>query len=120
MRGLSGQQLLRRPVRLRGIELGRAFDLVLDPVGERVLGFDVLCGDGAHRFLPISAAEARPGEITIRSPLTLLDPAQLAFYREHGTTLTELRAAAVEDVVLADDGVVAELVQKRDGDGAAV
>ena len=59
MRGLHGQDLLRRPVRLRGIQLGRAVDLILDAAGTRVVGFDVLCGDGTHRFLPLSAAEAQ-------------------------------------------------------------
>ena len=92
MEGLRGEELLRRPVRLRGIQLGRAVDLILDEAGTRVLGFDVLCGDGEHRFLPIAAAEDAPGEIAVRSALTLVDVDQLAFYRRYGTTLTALRA----------------------------
>jgi hypothetical protein len=117
MRGVRGQELLRRPVRVRGIELGRAFDLILDPSGERVIGFDVMCGDGRHRFLPFSAAEAGNAEISVRSSLTLLDPGELAFYRERGTTLTALREE-LDDVVLDRDGGVAERVPKRDGDAA--
>ena len=62
-------------------ELGRAVDLILDESARRVLGFDVLCGDGEHRFLPLAAAEAAPGQIAVRSALTLLDPDELAFYR---------------------------------------
>ncbi len=107
VRGLTGEQLLRRPVRVRGIQLGRAVDMILDAGAHRVLGFDVLCGDGEHRFLPISAAEAQPGEITVRSSLTLLDRAELAFYRERGTTLSALRTEDPSDVVLGDGGVVA-------------
>ena len=91
MEGLRGEELLHRPVRLRGISLGRAVDLILDEAGERVLGFDVLCGDGEHRFLPIAAAEPAPGHIAVRSALTLLDSEELAFYRQRGTSLTALR-----------------------------
>ena len=120
MRGLLGQELLQRPVRLRGIQLGRAVDLILDPAGRRVLGFDVLCGDGAHRFLPVAVAETRPGEISVRSSLTLLDPAELAFYRERGTTLTALQADELEDVVLDADGAVAERVPRRNGGASGV
>jgi hypothetical protein len=114
MRGLHGQELLRRPVRLRGIELGRAVDLILDPTGQRVVGFEVLCGDGAHRFLPLSAAEPHADQIAVRSSLTLLDAGELAFYRERGTTLTALQVDELEDVVLGDDGRVAARLP-RDG-----
>jgi hypothetical protein len=104
MRGLHGQDLLRRPVRLRGIQLGRAVDLILDAAGTRVVGFDVLCGDGAHRFLPLSAAEAQLDQIEVRSALSLLDTAELAFYRERGTTLAALRLEEVDDGVLGAGG----------------
>ena len=114
MRGLTGDELLQRRVRVRGIELGRLADLILDPAGRRVIGFDVLCGDGEHRFLPIAAAESHAGEITVRSSLTLLDGAELSFYRERGTTLTALRSQDPADVVLGDDGVVAG--RARNGD----
>jgi hypothetical protein len=118
MRGLHGQELLRRPVRLRGIELGRAVDLILDRGCRRVVGFDVLCGDGAHRFLPLSAADAHPDQNTVRSSLTLLDADELAFYRERGTTLTALRVDELADIVLGEDGEVAERLPP-DGDGVA-
>ena len=118
MRGVRGQELLRRPVKIRGIQLGRAHDLILDPDAERVLGFDVLCGDGEHRFLPFSAAEASSREISVRSSLTLLDQGELAFYRERGTTLTALREEELDDVVVDGDGGVTERLPKRDGDAA--
>jgi hypothetical protein len=92
--GLTGHELLQRPVRVRGIQLGRAVDLILDAAGRRVIGLDVLCGDGEHRFLPIAAAEPQAGEIAVRSSFSLLGGDELAFYRERGTTLTELRSTA--------------------------
>jgi hypothetical protein len=92
MGSVPGEELLRQPVLLRGIELGRAVDLILDTEGERVLGVDVLCGDGQHRFLPIAAAETLPDRIDVRSALTLLDAGQLAFYRERGISLRALRS----------------------------
>lgn len=84
MRGLSAGALLRRPVRLRGVRLGETVDLILDPEGTRVLGFDVLCGDDVHRFLPFPAAELAGGGVAVASTLTLLDEDQRAFYRRHG------------------------------------
>ena len=116
MRGLHGQDLLRRPVRLRGIQLGRAVDLILDAAGRRALGFDVLCGDGEHRFLPLSAAEPHPDQITVRSALSLLDTAELAFYRERGTTLAALRLEELDDVVLGAGGEVRERLPLAGGD----
>lgn len=113
MRGLSGTELLRRPVEVRGIRIGRPVDLILDAEGRRVLGLEVLCGDGAHRFLPISAAEPHGDRIDVRSTLTLLGGAELAFYRERGTTLSALRTDKLGDIVLGEDGVVAGRLPPR-------
>ena len=84
MRGHSAGALLRRPVRLRGVRLGETVDLILDPEGTRVLGFDVLCGDEVHRFLPFPAAELAGGGVVVTSTLSLLDEDQRAFYRRYG------------------------------------
>jgi hypothetical protein len=92
--GLTGDERLQRPVRLRGIQLGRAVDLILDAAGRRVIGFEVLCGDGEHRFLPIAAAETHADEIAVRSSFSLLGGDELAFYRERGTSLVALRSDA--------------------------
>ena len=54
-RVLAGE-LLRLPVRTNGIEIGRPVDVIVDPARNRALGFDVLCRDESHRFLPLSAA----------------------------------------------------------------
>jgi sporulation protein YlmC with PRC-barrel domain len=113
---VSGAVLL--PVRLRGIDLGRAIELVVDLDVRRVLGFEVRCGDDVHRFLPLAAAHVRDREIAVASSLTLLD--ELAFYRGRGHGLGALRGARVataagklgtlRDVVFDADGSIRELV----------
>ena len=121
--GRSATGLLRRPVLLRGIRLGRSVDAVLDAAGSRVLGLDVLCGDGAHRFLPLSAVEARETALVVRSALILLDEAQLRFYRARGRSLRELLdtpqgdGARLADLLLGPDGVVVESVVRDGGNG---
>ena len=94
MKGLTGDDLLRLPVRVNGIELGNPVDLILDR-RRRVVGFDVRCGDERRRFLPLAVARVHEHEIDISSPLLLLEEAQLSFYCEDGTTLSALRGARV-------------------------
>jgi hypothetical protein len=104
VRGLQAEELLRRPVLVRGIRLGRIADVLFDPDGARVVGFDVLCGDEVHRFLPLPAAALVDGGLEVDSSLTLLDEETLAFYRGRGLALSaaeELRDA----VVVANGGV---------------
>ncbi|HZE28512.1 MAG TPA: hypothetical protein VE055_00335 [Gaiellaceae bacterium] len=116
MRGLRGDELLRRPVRLRGIELGRPVDLFLHPREPQALGLDVLCGDERHRFLPVSAAEVRGDHVEPTSPLVLLDLRDDSFYRREARSLSALRRTAVdgglalEDVVLDRGWRIVELV----------
>jgi hypothetical protein len=100
--GHRASTLLRQPVVLRGIRLGEIESILLDAEEPRVLGFDVLCGDGANRFLPFGAARPRAGAIEIDSSLTLLEARELAFYRERGRSL----AAAPElgDAIVEADG----------------
>jgi hypothetical protein len=89
---------------LRGIRLGEIENLLLDAEEPRVLGFDVLCGDGANRFLPFGAARMRSGAIETDSSLTLLEPRELEFYRRRGRSL----AAAPElgDAIVGSDGAL--------------
>jgi hypothetical protein len=120
MSGVSAKRLLRLPVRVRGIELGRPVDLVLDRAHTRALGFEVLCGDEERRFLPLAVATVRESELEIRSSLALLDPAELAFYTKRGSTLGALRGCGVVrrrtllgelvDLTLAADGTIVSLV----------
>jgi hypothetical protein len=113
MRGLQADALLRRPVLLRGIRLGRVDDVLFDPDATRILGFDVLCGDALHRFLPFPAADISRDGLVVGSPLTLLDSEELAFYRRHGRSLAD---GGVRDAVVSPDGLVAS--EDGVGDGA--
>jgi len=116
MRHLTGDDVLRRPVRVRGIELGRTVDLILDRGMGRVVGLEVRCGDGVHRFLPAAAAEPFPDRIVVRSSFALLDEGELDFYLRHGTSLTTLRREDPADVELDEDWAVIGRVGGRNGD----
>lgn len=117
---LSAEALLRLPVRLRGIAIGRPVDVIVDIDGRRALGLDLLCKDETHRFLPLSAASFESDEITVSSALTLLSEGELAFYRRQARTLRDLRGGRVrhgrrevgrlQDLLIAPDGGIAELV----------
>jgi hypothetical protein len=120
MKGVSALHLLRLPVRVHGIELGRPLDLVLDREHTRALGFEVLCGDEERRFLPLAVATVRETELELRSSLGLLDEAELAFYTKRGSTFGALRGCGVvrarsmlgelADLKLATDGTIASVV----------
>ena len=125
-RALSATSLLGRPVRLRGIRLGRPTDVLLDPASMRVVGLEVACGDDARRFLPLGAARVRDDEIAVRSALLLLEGDDLSFYRRRGRLLSAMRGRGVSlagrpvgvlrDVLLDADGAVTLLeVETRDG-----
>ena len=117
---LLAADLLTLPVRLHDIELARPVDVVVDLAGRRVLGLEVRCGDEVHRFLPLPAARVDDGEISIGSPLTMLD--ELPFYRARGRTLNSLRGGRVtrggaclgtlRDLVFGTDGEIREVVLK--------
>ena len=118
MASTASGDLATLPVCLHGIELGRSVELIVDHGVRRVLGFEVRCGDEAHRFLPLAAARVRDGEIAIGSALTLLD--ELPFYRARGHGLGALRGARVanaggelgtlRDVLFDADGTIRELM----------
>jgi len=101
-RRLAGE-LLRLPVRTRDIEIGHPVDLIVDPVGNRAVGFDVLCRDDEHRFLPWTAATIGDGAIAVESPLVMLSEEQLAFYRTRAASLREL-VAVLGNVLVDPDG----------------
>ena len=81
VRPIPARDLLVLPVRLHGIQLGRPVDLLLDREDRRALGFDILCGDDVHRFLPLPTVSVTDDALTISSPLVLLEEDELAFYR---------------------------------------
>ncbi len=118
----SATELLRLPVQLHGIRLGRPVDLLLDSEEWRVLGLVVLCGDGSRRFLVYAAASPREDEIDVRSALLLLE--DVDFYRGRSRSLRALLGGAVvngrrelgelRDLLLAPDGTVAALVVEHE------
>jgi hypothetical protein len=101
------EELLTLPVRVRGIDLGRPVDLIVDREHTRALGFDVLCGDEAHRFLPFAVASVRADEIEIFTPLVLLDFGQVGFYRDQAAWLRE-QNGELQELVVDEDGALAK------------
>jgi hypothetical protein len=104
VRGQRASALLRRPVVLRGIRLGEIENVLLDADEPRILGFDVLCGDGANRFLPFGAVRPREAAVEIDSSLTLLESRELEFYRARGRTLAA--APELADAFVEPDGAL--------------
>jgi hypothetical protein len=105
MRGRSASELLSLPVRLHGIQLGRPVDILVDAVVDRVVGFEVICGDDAQRFLPFAVVELRSQEIALESALTLIDEQDLDFYRRRLRRLPDLGYA---DPWVDDEGEIHE------------
>jgi hypothetical protein len=124
-RPLSAESLLQLPVLLRTIRLGHPTDVVLEPNELRALGLEILCRDGAERFLPLPAARVREDAVAVESPLQLLDADDLAFYRARATTFRALRGQPVErrghvlgalaDLLLATDGAALAALVEADG-----
>jgi hypothetical protein len=120
MREFFGEELLARPVRLHGIDLGRPVDVLLDRDGLRVVGLDVLCRDDVHRFLPLPTAAVADDSLTIHSPLVMLEEDELDFYRSRAFGLSSLRGRLVtrkgvelgklRDVVVAANGNLVAVV----------
>jgi uncharacterized protein YrrD len=118
-----------RPVCFADIRLGVVVDILLDDALERVLGFDVLCGDRAHRYLPLAACELADEALTVSSALVLLEQ-ELEFYRRRGRALTAIRGfpvrrgerelGTVKDLVFSSAGALSELLVERDGELVAV
>lgn len=102
MRGHRAAALVHAPVLVRGIRLGEVQSVLLASASPRIVGFDVLCGDGAHRFLPFSTARLGRASVELDSALTLLDPAELEFYRANGRSLASVPALA--DALVEPDG----------------
>jgi hypothetical protein len=90
MRGLSTAELLKLPVRLHGIQLGRPLDALVDAAEDRIIGFEIICGDETKRFLPFAVVEVRDDEIAVQSALTLIDERDLDFYLHRSRRLSEL------------------------------
>ena len=105
MRGRAASELLSLPVRMHGIQLGTPVDALLDAHADRLLGFEVLCGDGARRFLPFAVAKLHADEIALESALTLIDERDIAYYRRNSRRLAE---AGYDDPWIDDEGGIHE------------
>jgi hypothetical protein len=105
MRGHSASELLSLPVRMHGIQLGTPVDALLDASVDRLLGLEILCGDGARRFLPFAVADVREDEIVLPSALALIDERDVDYYRQRARRLADLGYA---DPWVDDDGYVHE------------
>ena len=113
MRSRPATELLRLPVRLRGIRLGRPVDLLLDPVEWRALGFVVHCGDESSRFLVFAAADLLEDAIDVSSVLLLLE--DVGFYCDRSRSLRDLLGDELRDLLVGPDGSIEALVVERDG-----
>src|SRR5436853_2547074 len=89
MRGRAASELLSLPVRMRGIQIGTPVGALLDRVVDQVLGFEVLCGDGALRFLPFTVARVGADEIALESALMLIDERDVDYYRRNSRSLAD-------------------------------
>ena len=78
MRGRRIADLLALPVRMHGIQLGRPVRALVDARDDRLLGLELVCGDGAHRFLPFAVATLLYNRHVTGSftefPITFADP----------------------------------------------
>ena len=88
MGSLTALGALHLPVRLRGIQLGRPVDLLLETGTWNALGFVVRCRDESQRFLPLAAAQTADDEIRVGSTLLLLE--DVGFYLARGTSCRSL------------------------------
>jgi len=112
------------------MDVGRAVDLILDPVQRRALGLDVLCRDEVHRFLPLAAAEVRESEIRLSSAFALLDDAGFDFYRGKTSSLRTLKGmhvargkrdlGSIRDVVVSPAGDIEAFVVDSGEDRLAI
>ena len=86
--------LVRRPVVVGAVRLGVTVDGLFDRPLTRLIGFDVRCGDGTHRFLPFPACEVCDERIAVGSALVLLDRG-LGFYTVGGSVFSDLQGQEV-------------------------
>jgi hypothetical protein len=98
----------------RDIRLGVAVDALLDGLLRRLVGLDVLCGDGAHRFLPFPACDVLETHLSVDSALVFLE-CDVDFYRAGGRPFSTLQGLPVR---LSDIGVgtLADVVVTPAGD----
>jgi hypothetical protein len=90
---------------MHGIQLGRPVEALVDRQVDRLLGFEVLCGDGERRFLPFPVARLQADEIALESALTLIDERDIDYYRRNSRRLAD---AGYDDPWIDEDGGIHE------------
>jgi hypothetical protein len=88
---------------MHGIQLGVPVEALLDTSADRLLGFEILCGDGARRFLPFAVAQVRADEIAVESALMLIEERDIEYYRRNSRQLAE--AGYLDPWIDRDGGV---------------
>ena len=78
---LPFNQLRGMRVHVGNVEVGEVSDLILDPAGDTVLGFEVRA-DGRVYFLPLALAMIPNGSMAVASPLHMVD--DVDYYRRRG------------------------------------
>ena len=73
------------PVRVGDHQVGTVEALILDPLEDTVLGFDLRARSGRSYFLPLPLAVLRTRHVSIASPLHLVD--EVDHYRARGRAL---------------------------------
>jgi hypothetical protein len=90
----STLRLAGRPVVFEDARLGVVVDTLLDRPLSRLVGFEIECRDGAHRFLPFPACDVLDDRVAVESALVLLDR-DLDFYRLGGSAFSDLQGDPV-------------------------
>jgi hypothetical protein len=73
------------PVRVGDLEVGTVETLILDPLEETLLGFELRARSGRSYFLPLPLAMVRTRHVFSASPLHLVD--DVTHYRARGRAL---------------------------------
>jgi hypothetical protein len=74
--------------------VGYVSDLILDPIEDTVLGFEVEATSGRCYFLPLALALIPDGHIAVTSPLHMVD--EVEYYWRRGRRLDWLAAEALQ------------------------
>jgi hypothetical protein len=74
--------------------VGRVSDLILDPIENTVLGFEVEAASGRCYFLPLALTLIPNGHIAVSSPLHMVDDVE--YYRRRGRRLDWTSADPLE------------------------
>jgi PRC-barrel domain len=98
-------ELRGMPVRVRDHEVGEVADLILDPAGETVLGFEIRSNSGKSYFLPLALTMIPNGSIAVASPLHLIE--DVGYYRRRGMAVSWPQATPLS-MELAGGRVVAD------------